>query len=162
MEKNFYPFGIDTPVFSLNGIKSYARIVNIIDGDTVSLVIPVFNNYFKFNIRIKGIDTCEIHNSDPLIKEHGMKAKQKLCDIISKVKLNIDNKKDIIEYLKNNIILVWIECFDFDKYGRLLAEVYTKDKTQIISKCLIDEKLAYLYNGDTKKTDEELKEYFNL
>lgn len=162
MEKNFYPFDIDTPTFSLNGIKSYARIVNVIDGDTISLVIPIFNNYFKFNIRIKGIDTCEIHSSDPLIKEHGMKAKQKVCDIISKAKLNIGNKKDIIDYLKNNIILVWIECFDFDKYGRLLAEVYTKDKNKIISKCLLDEKLAYSYEGDTKMTDEELKKYFNL
>jgi endonuclease YncB( thermonuclease family) len=160
MEKTFYSFDIDTPSFSLNGLNSYARIVNIIDGDTVSLVIPIFNNYFKFNIRIKGIDTCEIHSSDPLIKEHGIKAKQKVCDIILKKKL--DNKKDIIEYLKNNIILVWIECLEFDKYGRLLAEIYTKDKTQIISKCLLDEKLAYLYEGDTKKSNDELKEYFNL
>jgi len=162
MEKDFYSFDIKTPIFSMNGIKTYARIVNVIDGDTICLVIPIFNNYFRFNTRIKGIDTCEIHSSNSLLKDHGMKAKQKVCDIISKVKLNIDNKKEIIDYFKNNIILLWIECFEFDKYGRLLAEVYTKDKSMIISKCLLDEKLAYLYKGDTKMKDEELKEYFNL
>ncbi len=160
MEKNFYPFDIETPIFSLNGLKTYSRIVNIIDGDTISLVIPVFNNYFKFTTRIKGIDTCEIHSSDPLIKAHGMKAKEKVCNLICKI--NIDSKKDIIEYLKNNIILVWIECFNFDKYGRLLADVYNKDKSIMISNCLLDEKLAYLYEGDTKMTDEEIKKYFNL
>lgn len=162
MENNFTPFDIDTPSFSLDGIKTYARVVNIIDGDTLSLVIPIFDSYFKFNTRINGIDTCEIHSSDLIIKDYGLKAKKRICDIISKSKLNTYNKKEIIDYLKANVVLVWLECFEFDKYGRLLAEVYTKDKSIIISKCLLDEKLAYVYKGDTKMTDDEIKEYFNL
>ena len=162
MEKNFYSYDINTPPFSLKGINTYARVVNVVDGDTLSLIIAVFDNYFKFNTRIKGIDTCEIHSPDLKIKECGLKAKQQVCNIVSSIKLNSDNKKEIIDYFKNNIILVWIECFDFDKYGRLLANIYTKDKKINISKYLLELKLAYSYEGDTKMPDDKIKENFNL
>ena len=60
---------------------------------------------------------------------------------------------------------VWVECLDFDKYGRLLANVYNLN-TEIksdnsFSSILLKEKLAYVYNGDTKLTEEEQVECLN-
>ena len=39
---------IETPILSLYGINTNAKVVNIIDGDTVVLIIPFLNKYFKF------------------------------------------------------------------------------------------------------------------
>ena len=51
---------------------------------------------------------------------------------------------------------MWIECVDFDKYGRLLTNVFlNKEDDKSISDILLEEKLAYKYNGDTKLTEEE-------
>jgi hypothetical protein len=59
---------------------------------------------------------------------------------------------------KSHSTLVKIKCGDFDKYGRLLAEIYTiKNDTQDISfsQHLLYNNLAYKYTGQTKLTESE-------
>ena len=43
-----------------------------------------------------------------------------------------------------------LSCKDFDKYGRLLVEVYDDD-TVSINNWLIDNGYAFAYDGGTKK-----------
>ena len=45
--------------------------------------------------------------------------------------------------------IVTIKCGKFDKYGRLLIDIYYKK--QHINQWLIDEKYAFAYDGKTKK-----------
>jgi hypothetical protein len=76
------------------------------------------------------------------------------------------------DFLSNNFIIAYISCKEFDKFGRTLANVYLYDKTKdidaiikkenCISYILIQEKLAYPYFGDTKMSESEIKEYFDL
>ena len=150
---------IDTPNFSLNGINTYAKVVNIIDGDTAVLIIPVLHTYFKFNCRLNNIDTCEVHSSNNKIKELGIKAKYRLIELISEKKLNYTNdvsKKDIQNIFNTKCFLVYIKCYDFDKYGRILVDIFlTENEKKTISDILIIEKLAYNYNGQTKLTEEQ-------
>ena len=47
-----------TKTFSLKNTECYARVVQIYDGDTITAVIPLFDNFYKFSIRLNGIDTC--------------------------------------------------------------------------------------------------------
>jgi len=153
---------MDTPTFSLNGINTYAKVVSVIDGDTVVLVIPFVNLHFKFNCRLSNIDTFEIHSSNDKIKEHGLKAKYRLIELISKKKLNCEDdvsKKDIQNIFCSDCYLVYIKCYNFDKYGRLLVDIYiNKEDEKNLSDILLQEKLAYMYNGQTKLTeDEQLK-----
>lgn len=62
----------------------------------------------------------------------------------------------MIKLIQNmNIYGVYIECKEYDKYGRLLANVYTLDKHELISDILIKEKLSYHYDGNKKLTPEE-------
>ena len=44
-----------------------------------------------------------------------------------------------------------IKCGKFDKYGRLLADVYDENKTEHINKWLIDSGFANVYDGGTKQ-----------
>ena len=43
----FKNYGIKTPRFSLNNLKTYGRLVDIIDGDSLSIILPIYDNYFK-------------------------------------------------------------------------------------------------------------------
>ena len=60
-------------------------------------------------------------------------------------------------YLKNLIQknpeqLIYIECGDFDKYGRLLGTLYLKQNdNNSVNQMMIDNKHGYIYNGGTKE-----------
>jgi len=158
---DFKYFNNDTPIFTMNGMNTFARVVNVIDGDTLSLVIPLFDKYFKFNVRIYGIDTCEIHSNDTEIKDKGLKAKYRVIEMLSKKDIKdvlCISRKQIIDLFNANICIVWIECLDFDKYGRLLGNVFFDNKTKNIADILVSEKLAYRYDGGTKLTEEQQKQ----
>lgn len=153
-------FNNNTPLFSLNGKKTFARVVNVTDGDTISVVLPIFDNYFKFNVRLNGIDTCEIHSKNEIIKDKGLKAKYRLIELLCPFeKINniiCSTRKHIIDLFDKNICLIWLECLDFDKYGRLLGNIYIDNKTKNVSNILIEEKLAYKYDGSTKLKEEDM------
>lgn len=153
-------FNNETPLFSLNGKKTFARVVNVTDGDTISVVLPIFDNYFKFNVRLNGIDTCEIHSKNEIIKDKGLKAKYRLIELLCpSEKINniiCSTRKQIIDIFHKNICLIWLECLEFDKYGRLLGNIYIDNKTKNVSNILIDEKLAYKYDGSTKLKEEDM------
>jgi len=150
----FKSFNNKTPFFSLRGIKTPARVINVIDGDTLTLIIPLFGNYHKFYVRINGIDTCEIHSKDDKVKELGLKAKYRLLELLSGKKISDITNKQIIELFDIDIYIINVECEDFDKYGRVLANVFLNDGRSV-SSILLEEKLAYKYDGKTKLTEEE-------
>ena len=49
--------------------------------------------------------------------------------------------------------LVNVKCGDFDKYGRLLTEIFIED--ECVNQWLIDNEYAFEYDGGTKKDWEE-------
>lgn len=159
IKKIFEKYDKHTEHFSLNGINIYGRVVDIIDGDSLNIVIPVFDNYYKFNVRLNGIDTSEIKSKNEENRNMGKMARIRLGQLL--INQLINDFIEIKEYISNNIVIVWLECLKFDKYGRLLANIYLVDnKEKSLSKILIEEKLAYEYNGGTKLTEEEQHNFF--
>ena len=81
--------------------------------------------------------------------------------------LNI-TKKDLIEKLNKKCYTIKIRCGDFDKYGRLLGWLFSKDSIKTVpieqsfNHILIKEKLAYKYEGKTKLTEEEQTTLLNI
>ena len=88
----------NTKSFSLDGMSLKAKIVNVLDGDTVALVIPIFGDYYKFNSRMKGIDTCEIHSMDKDVKNKGLEAKCRLIELLTKQKIKDLDRKSVISF----------------------------------------------------------------
>lgn len=154
--------------FNLNGYEIHGRVLNVIDGDTLTIVLPIFNNnFYKFSVRLVGIDTPEIHSDDPIIKEKGLKAKYRLLEIICNDKKINEligiTTNDIKKIFDNKIYTVFLQCFDFDKYGRLLAKIYlTKKHSKDLSTILIEEKLAYAYDGGKKLNNDEIINKLNI
>jgi endonuclease YncB( thermonuclease family) len=56
------------------------------------------------------------------------------------------------------VCIVFIKCYEFDKYGRLLADVYINYNdinSKSISEILLNENLAYKYDGGKKLSEDE-------
>lgn len=163
-EYNFNNYDIHTPEFTLDKSFIPGRLVDIIDGDSLVIILPVFNSYYKYHVRINGIDTCEMKSKNQDNKILALKARlELLCLITQDTKqdtkqeydINI-TRTDIKRILNESVFLVYLECKDFDKYGRLLADVYTdKTKTIMLSQHLLDKHLAYVYTGATKLKETE-------
>lgn len=149
----------NTNQFSLNNMQLEVRIIDIYDGDTCTCIIPLFNNYYKFTIRLVEIDTCELKSTNSENKELALNARKRLCTLVSDDFLNIDlniKRKELTNLLNTKCYLIYIKCGDFDKYGRLLAHLYKSNISTIsFNQILINEKLAYKYTGKTKLSEEE-------
>ncbi len=119
-----------TALFTLNGFKTEAKVVHVYDGDTVHLVFKYFDNYYKWNCRISHVDTPELRTKNEDEKRKGYEVRDKLRELI------LDK-------------IVNVHCLEFDKYGRLLIELYIDDI--YVNQWLIDNHLAKQYEGGTKE-----------
>ena len=153
-------YGLNTPALSLDGICTWARVVDVYDGDTITLVIPFKNDFYKFQCRMRGIDTCEIKSKVKENKDRAIRARNRLLQLAGCTITNLDTtltRKDIQNMLNQRPSIVWIKCFEFEKFGRLLCDVFQTDlaHTDSFASVLIREKLAYEYMGETKLTEDE-------
>jgi endonuclease YncB( thermonuclease family) len=158
LQDAFRPFKSDTPKFSLDGKREWARVVSVYDGDTIKIILPLFDSYFKFDCRINGIDTCEMKSSLADNKDRACAARNRLIELITRGQHKPGNKatrKDITYIFDENVYLIWVECLDFDKYGRLLIRAALNENEKSLSDILIAEKLAYAYEGKTKLSEQQ-------
>jgi len=116
------------------GLELEAYCYNIHDTDTISILFNYKDEYIKYNIRIDGVDAPELNSK-----------------IVNERELCIKGT----EYLKNLILnkILKIKIKKTDKYGRLLADLYTLDlypNNIFINKDLIDKGFCREYNGEAK------------
>lgn len=129
----------NTAYMSLINQEFTAKIVYIYDGDTMHVVFKKFGEYYRWNCRVQGVDTPELRTKNESEKAMGYKV------------------RDVLRSLLQDQI-VRIKCFEFDKYGRLLIDVYLLDdmpnstNVSFLSEWLIQEKYAYSYDGGTKQS----------
>lgn len=124
----------DIPLKTYTNYKAMCLITNVLDGDTVEFVFRYKGSYEKHRLRILGIDTPEIHTKNEHEKKCGFYAKEQLKALLQKT---------------DNLCYVYL-CAD-DKYGRRLGSLYTYKGNINISTYMITNKLAYSYDGSTKK-----------
>ena len=118
-----------------------AKLDRVVDGDTVDALIDVgFDIWFKKRIRFKGVDTWESRTRNLEEKALGLKAKARTKELLEKV----SSKSGYFR----------IRSYGLGKYGRVLADVFIKDKhgkTICVNNQLISEGHAYIYDGGKKK-----------
>jgi len=135
----------NTPLFSFNGLTTYAKAVDFYDGDTFNIIISHYDSVYHFKARMFGYDSPEMKPSLSLenreeIKKNAVIAKNRLSEILS--------AKDHFK----------VRCHEFDKYGRLLVSVMcdddatstTYDFENTVNAQMIKEGHGYAYNGGTK------------
>ena len=152
--------------FSIHNENVLARVVDIVDGDTMVLVFELLGEYFKFNARLKGIDVSELHNSNDDLKQVSASAKMRVLSVlladnnVASYGYLPSDRKEIRSLCQKHPLLVYVDCDGFDKYGRVLVTIRTLNQSIDLSKLLIEEKLAYAYSGGTKKTSCQQVSYF--
>jgi len=124
-----------TKIFTFEGRKCQGKVVDVYDGDTVKIVFSLTekepDRLYKWNCRLINVDTPEIRTKN--LKEKKFAKQVRDC---------------LREKILNKIVT--IECKDFDKYGRLLVEIFYEDIN--INNWLIENNYAKKYYGG-KKTE---------
>ena len=111
-----------------------ADVVKVYDGDTITCQIRLpFDLSKRSSIRVASIDTPEIRTRSKVEKELGYKARDRMVELCGDQ--------------------VWLESIaggKEDKYGRVLANLYTMDSGVDIAQTLIEEGLGVEYQGKKK------------
>jgi len=92
---------------TFEGQQFYCKVLEVYDGDTITLCFKFGNTYFKKRCRLYGINAPEIRTKNLKEKEDGYKSRDFLKEL-----------------LLNNII--YFHCNGWDKYGRLLGIIFLK------------------------------------
>lgn len=117
------------------------KIVKVYDGDTVTISARIYitetqtTKLFRFNVRLRGIDSPEIKTKNDKERILGIEARDGLRKLIM-----------------NEIVT--LENVDYDKYGRILADVITKEGVNA-SDWMLSNDYAVKYNGGTKHRPSE-------
>ena len=150
----------DIPEFSLHGLTLQGKIVELYDADTCKIVLPLQDTLYKFTCRLTGIDTPEMKplkskaNRDKEII-WAKQARAELLRLICPGDASFDHldikKEEIVHILAKNKQLVTVKCYEFDKYGRLLVDLFGLiDKEKSFNDILIEKNMAVKYGGGTK------------
>ena len=153
----FRSHGKNTKPFSLKGIRCFSRVVSVVDGDTLNLVVPLHDSFYRFSARLSGIDTCEMKSRDMEAKSLALQARDLLFQLVTGQPIQPSStKKDIEDFLDDNPSIVFVECLEFDKYGRLLVNVYHDETAKLsFSDIIKGQNLGYTYSGARKLTEAE-------
>jgi micrococcal nuclease len=130
-----------TDKFTLKGYRTFAKCVYVYDGDTVHIIfkMPNGSECYKWVIRLMGIDTPEMKSKNTNEKKKATEAR---------------------EYLRGLILnkLIIVECLEFDKYGRLLGNLFLEGDSVSLSQKMITAGFAKAYDGGHKDSWAELDE----
>lgn len=129
------------PRFTLEGILTRCKVVDVYDGDTVTITYYLQKKIVKMSCRLFRIDTPELRTTDIKEKEAAKLAKDTL------IKLCEPNDK-----------LLYVQFGKMDKYGRPLVTLYNKkhirgkDKeySNSINNRMVEMGLALSYDGKGK------------
>lgn len=147
--------------FSLNGKNMWGKVVYVYDGDTIHIVFNINNQLVKFNCRLSGIDCPEIvpkNIPDEKLRkqeiESAIKSRNYLINQVTNIPIEKElmNKNEVKTLCSMSTKLIWVNPYNFDKYGRLLVQIYNDPHSiKSINQDMIDKKYAYEYDGGTKK-----------
>jgi micrococcal nuclease len=124
-----------------------AKLLKVIDGDTIELMVDLgFNIHHKMRVRLYGINTPESRTKDLAEKELGLKAKKFTEDW----------------FTNHQWVFVNTIPDKNDKYGRILARIYSSDKiddpkTACLNLDMIQSGNAREYYGIGDKTWAEFR-----
>ena len=130
------------PAFTLNGVKTLAKVVDVYDGDTFKACMEHDGVMRKYTFRTLGYDAAEMRplKSLPNREEHK--------------ELAVKARDLLREYILDKIITV--ECEKHDKYGRVLVHVYDREHRHV-NQLMLDSGLVQTYEGGTRPAHGSLK-----
>lgn len=133
----------ELPYFTFEGLTFEGTPVDIYDGDTFGFIFQWNGTQMKWRCRCIGYDSPEmkVPTSIQGAKREELKAKANAA------------KARLTELLSSG--KVTIECGKFDKYGRILVDVYVNGIVHVNS-VMMQEGHGYAYEGGTKMSPSDM------
>jgi endonuclease YncB( thermonuclease family) len=129
-----------TKKFTLEGKTKLCKVVSVYDGDTCNVVFDHNGVINRWNVRMNGYDTPEMRPSKSLLNRDEIKKKA------------IASRDYLKSLVYNEEQLVYIKCGGFDKYGRLLGDIYINENdTESVNCLMVKNGHGYEYFGGKKK-----------
>lgn len=137
----------NTPKYLFQSKKFYCKVIDVYDGDTITIAIALRKKIYQYKVRMYGYDSPELKPLKSLENREIIKKKAKAAR---------DTLKNMI---LNKIVVIQIEAGTWDKYGRLLGTIYTKNNRGLtiksynfnINQYMIDNGYGYPYFGGKKR-----------
>ena len=104
-------------------------VIDVYDGDTITIAVKQSHGYYKYKVRLAGIDSPEIRTNNPREKAAAVQSREFLKSII------------LYKYVS-------IEGAFYEKYGRLCGTVLLDGKN--INEQMIAQGFAVRYTGGKK------------
>lgn len=124
----------NTKRFTFAGTRALGKVVNVYDGDTITVAFDTFGlGFFLHSVRVLGIDSPEIK---------GKTSEEKVAAVAAR-----DYLRDIIDGQ-----LIDLEIAGEDKYGRLLGHVVRHSDGLDVATHMVDTLHAVKYDGGTRKS----------
>lgn len=129
------------PLFTVKG-RYLAKCVSVYDGDTMNVVFMFNGVLTRWAVRLYGINTPEVSRTTAEEKKKGIAAR---------------------DWVRERALgkLVWINCHKFEKYGRLLCDVYLQPGycCKTLSDMLLEEGYAVEFMRTNKTTTQPTKQH---
>ena len=133
---------------------NFGKVIKVYDGDsiTIATVATVYTNLidagiYRFSVRLNGIDTPEMRTKNESEKKAARVVQKKLEDKLLGKFVSLKNVR-------------------YEKYGRLLCDVYLEDKDgeddTSINQWLLKNNLAVSYDGGTKNSPDNWLSFMGL
>ena len=149
----------DIPMFSIEG-KFDAKVVDVYDGDTCTILLFNDNKVEKFKVRCLGYDSPEMKPSKSINNRNvvifkAIEARNYFINRVTNHNLLLNmqySKEELKDIFNTNSKLIQVECHGWDKYGRLLCKFF--DKNININEDMVSNGYGYVYDGGTKQVVE--------
>jgi hypothetical protein len=132
---------MDIPRFTFDGrVFLNVRLLKVYDGDSVTVALPIGQNsdLARINLRLAGINAREIRGD---AKEMGLIARTMLIEALCPH----DPTGEYDErFIIDQNVLIDVYCLDFEKYGRVLANV-APPGCEPVNLGLCDERFIFRY-----------------
>ncbi len=119
------------PQWTFNGLTMLAKVIDVIDGDTIKAAFDIGTGMYWHSIRFAGIDAPELHGPTAYEKQIAMAAREHLVGLVADK-------------------MVTLKMGHFDKYGRILATILLADGTDV-NQAMIVGGFARPYNGGKRQ-----------
>ena len=126
--------------FSFIGQSFVGIPANIYDGDTLSIIFIYNGTPVKYRCRALGYDSPEMK---PLLSNPTREKEKALAHVAKDRFIEL-----LVKHPEKNI---FIKCHEFDKYGRLLVEIWNYVDKESINTIMITEGHGKPYTGGAKE-----------
>jgi endonuclease YncB( thermonuclease family) len=101
--------------FNYSGLKVKAKVVDVYDGDTITIVFRYRGELQQHNCRMLGYDSPELRPSRKMTNREKE---------IESAKIARDKLKELVEFKEDSKKLVDVYLNKSDSFGRILVDVY--------------------------------------